>query len=42
MITSLIDIPAGENLVGRRAALVFEEDFGRRLPRYRLAGEAGG
>ena len=42
MITNLIDIPAGADVIGRRAVLVFEEDFGRHLPRYRLAGETGG
>jgi uncharacterized OB-fold protein len=40
MVTNLIDIPAGQDVVGRRAVLVFEEDFGRQLPRYRLEKEA--
>lgn len=37
MITNLIDIPAGEDVIGRRACLVFEQDHGRQLPRFRLA-----
>lgn len=36
MITNLIDLPPGEDVIGRRAELVFEEDHGRQLPRFRL------
>jgi uncharacterized OB-fold protein len=39
MVTNLIEIPAGEDIIGRRAALVFEEDMGRQLPRFRLTGD---
>jgi uncharacterized protein len=37
LITNIIEIPADEDIVGRRVALCFEEDMGRRLPRFRLA-----
>jgi uncharacterized OB-fold protein len=36
LITNIIEIPAGEDIVGKRVALCFEEDMGRRLPRFRL------
>lgn len=37
MVTNLVDLPTGEDIIGRRAVLAFEEDFGRQLPRFRLA-----
>lgn len=37
MITNLIDMPDGEDVIGRSVALAFEEDQGRLLPRYRLS-----
>jgi len=36
MITNLIDLPAGQDVIGRRATVIFEEDHGRQLPRFRL------
>lgn len=36
LVTNVIEIPAGEDIVGRRVALCFEEDMGRSLPRFRL------
>jgi uncharacterized OB-fold protein len=36
LITNIIEIPAGEDIVGKRVALCFEEDMGRKLPRFRL------
>ena len=36
MVTNLTTMPEG-NITGRRATLVFEEDFDRQLPRFRLA-----
>jgi len=37
LVTNIIDMPADEDLVGRRVTLCFEEDMGRKLPRFRLA-----
>jgi len=37
LVTNIIGIPDDEDLVGRRVALCFEEDMGRKLPRFRLA-----
>ena len=39
LITNLIEIPAGTDVIGRCAALLFEEDVGRQLPRFRLTKE---
>ena len=36
MVTNLVSLPDGEDVIGRRAELVFEEDHGRMLPRFRL------
>lgn len=36
LITNLTTMPEGD-ITGRRATLVFEEDFDRQLPRFRLA-----
>ncbi len=36
LVTNIVGIPAGEDIVGRRVALCFEEDMGRRLPRFGL------
>lgn len=41
MITNLVDRPAGDDLIGRRAVVAFETDHGRSLPRFRLTGESG-
>lgn len=41
MITNIVSIPDGEDIVGRRVALCFEEDMGRRLPRFRLPDATG-
>jgi len=35
LITNLTEMPEGD-ITGRRAQLVFEEDFDRQLPRFRL------
>ena len=40
LITNIIGLPAGEDIIGKRVTLVFEQDVGRELPRFRLAGEA--
>jgi uncharacterized OB-fold protein len=37
--TNIIEIPVGEDIIGRRATLVFEEDMGRQLPRFRLTSD---
>lgn len=37
LITNIIDLPDGEDIVGRRASLCFEEDMGRKRPRFRLS-----
>ena len=37
MITNLTNLPADEDVIGRRATLVFEQEHGRQLPRFRLA-----
>lgn len=39
MVTNIISIPAGEDIIGRRVTLVFERDFGCELPRFRLLEE---
>lgn len=36
MVTNIVDLPDGVDVVGRRASLVFESDMGRKLPRFRL------
>ncbi|WP_181711247.1 Zn-ribbon domain-containing OB-fold protein [Roseovarius sp. TE539] len=36
MTTNIIEIPEGEDIVGRRVALCFQEDMGRKLPRFEL------
>lgn len=36
MVTNIIDLPDGQDVIGRRARLVFEEDHGRLLPRFKL------
>lgn len=36
MVTNIIDLPDGQDVIGRRVQLVFEEDHGRLLPRFRL------
>lgn len=36
LVTNIVNIPADENIIGRRVTLVFEEDMGRELPRFRL------
>lgn len=38
LVTNIIGIPDGEDIVGRRVVLCFEEDMGRKLPRFRLSG----
>lgn len=38
MVTNLVDLPEGEDVIGKPVALAFEEDLGRQLPRFRLAG----
>jgi hypothetical protein len=40
LVTNIIDIPAGDDVIGRRVALVFQEDMGRKLPRFRLSDDA--
>lgn len=40
LISNIIEFPADEDLIGRRVAMVFEEDMGRRLPRFRLSNDA--
>jgi uncharacterized OB-fold protein len=39
MVTNITNIPAGEDIIGRRVTLVFEQDMGRELPRFRLQEE---
>lgn len=39
LITNIIGLPAGEDIIGRRVTLVFEQDVGRELPRFRLADD---
>lgn len=41
MITNLVDLADEDDVIGRRARLVFEEDMGRCLPRFRLTEKAG-
>ena len=36
MITNLVNLPGGEDVIGRRAVVLFEEDHERTLPRFRL------
>ena len=36
LITNLTEMPEGD-ITGRRVELVFQEDFDRQLPRFRLA-----
>lgn len=36
MVTNLLELPEGEDVIGRKVTLAFEEDFGRPLPRFRL------
>lgn len=36
MVTNIIDLPADDDFIGRRARLVFEQDLDRQLPRFRL------
>jgi uncharacterized OB-fold protein len=40
LITNIIDIPSDQDVIGRRVTLVFENDAGRELPRFRLAANA--
>ncbi|PHP67773.1 DNA-binding protein [Zhengella mangrovi] len=42
LITNIIDMPDDTDVIGRRVALVFEEDMDRQLPRFRLTGDATG
>lgn len=41
LVTNIIGIPDDEDLVGRRVVLCFEEDMGRKLPRFGLADGIG-
>ncbi|MAW87053.1 MAG: DNA-binding protein [Phyllobacteriaceae bacterium] len=42
LITNIVDLPDGTDVVGRRVTLVFQEDMDRQLPRFRLTGDATG
>lgn len=42
MITNLVEMPADRDLTGQRATMIFEQDFGRWLPRFRLSEGGGG
>ncbi|PZX13030.1 hypothetical protein LX81_03407 [Palleronia aestuarii] len=37
MVTNIIDLPDGEDVIGRTVTLEFEHDLERELPRFRLA-----
>lgn len=37
LVTNIIDLPPAEDVIGRAVALIFQEDRGRALPRFRLA-----
>lgn len=39
LITNISEIPAGQDVTGRRVTLVFEHDMGRELPRFLLADD---
>lgn len=38
MVTNLVDLPEGEDVIGQTVTLAFEEDLGRPLPRFKLQG----
>jgi uncharacterized OB-fold protein len=38
LVTNLIDLPPGENLIDRPVSLVIERDHDRSLPRFKLSG----
>jgi uncharacterized OB-fold protein len=40
MVTNIITIPADEDIIGRHVILSFEQDMGRKLPRFRLHEDA--
>lgn len=40
MVTNIVDLPGGQDVIGKPVRLVFEEDHGRLLPRFRLDGGA--
>lgn len=40
MVTNIVDLPDGQDVIGRRARLVFQEDHGRLLPRFALESGA--
>lgn len=39
LITNIIEIPADQDVIGRRVILVFERDMDLELPRFRLADD---
>lgn len=38
MVTNIVGLPADEDVIGRQVSVVFEADFGRLLPRFKLSG----
>jgi len=40
LVTNIIEIPAEEDIIGRRVTLCFQEDMGRELLRFQLAEDA--